>query len=88
MAYYYGWTDEYLENMDVQVFHNYYIATRVIERQNQINNISASLSSMQKQNDVNKKIEKLQRSIKDCFEQQISSVNAKYLAEQELQNGN
>jgi len=87
MAYYYGWTDEYIGSLDIQTFHNYYFATRVIERQNQINNISASISSAQKHTDVMNKIKKINQDISSSFETEISAVNAKYLAEQELANG-
>lgn len=88
MAYYYGWTDDYIESLDTQTFHSYYVASRVIERQNQLNAISASISSAQKQKDVHKKMEKLNAENRDMFEVEISSVNAKYLAEQELARGN
>ena len=87
MAYYYGWQDEYLEGLDVQTFYNYYQASRVIERQQQLNNISASISGMQKNTDVKNKLEKLEREIKSSFEVEVSSVNEKYLAEEMLKDG-
>lgn len=87
MAFYYGWTDEYIEGLDAQTFYSYYMSSRVLEKQNQLNLISASVSSMQKPTDIKKKTDRLRNDIKSSFEVEISEANAKYLAEEMLKNG-
>lgn len=88
MAYYYGWTDEYIESLDAQTFVNYSNSCNIIQKQNLLMGISASISGMQNKSDLTKKINKLNKEIDSSFEQEISSVNAKYLAEEMLKNGN
>jgi len=86
MAYYYGWTDCYIESLDVDTFLAYYKSADVIEANQQLNSISASISSVQKNTDLKKKISALNKKVKDSFVKDISSVNAKYLAQQMLED--
>lgn len=87
MAYYYGWTDEYIDSLDVQTYCAYLNSTYVLEKRSQLNSIISSISAMQKPQHVKKKITKLENDIKGSFEREISAVNAKYLAEEMLKNG-
>lgn len=87
MAYCYGWTNEYIESLDVPTFLGYYKSIDVFEKKNLLSGISASISAMQKPQAVKKKVEKLNREIRNSFKTEISSVNAKYLAQEMLKNG-
>ena len=80
MAFYYKWTDEYLESLDADTFSAYYASINVIEKQELLSRISASITPEMKPNKITEKVNRLQREIKSCFEVSISSVNAQYLA--------
>ena len=82
MAFFYKWTDEYIEGLDVSTFGAYYTSTYVIEKVNVQNAISANLIPMLKPSSVKKKISEIKRDISGFFERELSSVNTKYLAEQ------
>ncbi len=87
MAHYYGWTDEYIESLDIHTFSEYSMSTAVLSRESQMRAISAAISSAQKPQFVKKKLDNLTRGIRTSFDVEISDVNAQYLAEQEAMNG-
>jgi len=90
MAYFYGWTNEYIENMPCDEFGAYYSATLVLQKRNLLDSIDANLTPNLKRTKIKSKVENLQREIKNSFVREISSVNEQYLAQEyakEMQDG-
>lgn len=81
MAYYYGWTDEYMESLTFDKFMAYYRGSTILEAEQNLNAFGASLIPHYKPDAAKAKINSLKKFINESLDSGSNLKGSKEIAE-------